>query len=223
MLQHEYSVAQPQTLLGIVMSDPIDDLLNQLKSSDIKAASASLHMPMTSPPSGLPSDSIDDLLANLDGKAASPDQPRTGLSSPAQASQQQAKYQQAKQQQKLTPQVPLQPSKNPQFDALVNPPATAPLSSDAEASTDRLLAEIKTLYTEQDQAEGLKRQQQLQAEQNRQAHLNRQKQAAIVRQAEAWLKDLNHQSSEAAWFEEFAAKYASRVEAAIDYLGLQAE
>lgn len=218
MLQHEYSGAQPQTLLGIVMSDPIDDLLNQLKSSDIKAASASLHMPMTSPPSGLPSDSIDDLLANLDGKAASPDQPRTGLSSPAQASQQQAK-----QQQKLTPQVPLQPSKNPQFDALVNPPATAPPSPDAEASTDRLLAEIKTLYTEQDQAEGLKRQQQLQAEQNRQAHLNRQKQAAIVRQAEAWLKDLNHQSSEAAWFEEFAAKYASRVEAAIDYLGLQAE
>jgi hypothetical protein len=103
------------------------------------------------------------------------------------------------------------------------PPVTASGSPASDASTDKLLAEIKTLYTEQDRAEDLKRQQHLQAEQQRQANLKRQKQAAIVRQAEAWLKQLNHQSSEAAWFEEFAAKYTSRVEAAIDYLGLQAE
>jgi hypothetical protein len=57
-------------------------------------------------------------------------------------------------------------------------------------------------------------------EQQRQAILARQRRAEIVRRAEAWLRTLNPQDGESAWFEEFATKYESRVEAAIDYLGL---
>jgi hypothetical protein len=85
-------------------------------------------------------------------------------------------------------------------------------AASANAETENLLADLKAIYAEQDRAE-----------QQRRATFKRQKQAANIRQAEAWLKTLDTQSTEAAWFEEFAAKYTSKVEAAMDYLGLTAE
>jgi hypothetical protein len=45
----------------------------------------------------------------------------------------------------------------------------------------------------------------------------------VMQQAQTWLRTLDANTSEAAWFEEFATKYDSRVEAAIDFLGLSWE
>jgi LmbE family N-acetylglucosaminyl deacetylase len=98
-------------------------------------------------------------------------------------------------------------------------PAVQP-SPRRDAGLDNLLADMKSTYQEQDQAAALKQQQQQQEEQRRQEALKRQKQAAVAKQAEEWLKTLDIRSGEGAWFEEFAAKYPSRVEAAIEYLGL---
>jgi hypothetical protein len=39
-----------------------------------------------------------------------------------------------------------------------------------------------------------------------------------VRQAQVWLKNLDKNSDERDWFEQFAFKYSSRIDAAIDYL-----
>ncbi len=39
-----------------------------------------------------------------------------------------------------------------------------------------------------------------------------------VRQAQVWLKKLDKDSDERYWFDQFAFKYASRIDAAIDYL-----
>ena len=39
-----------------------------------------------------------------------------------------------------------------------------------------------------------------------------------VRQAQVWLKKLDKNSDERYWFDQFAFKYASRIDAAIDYL-----
>ena len=39
-----------------------------------------------------------------------------------------------------------------------------------------------------------------------------------VRQAQVWLKKLDKDSDERSWFDQFAFKYSSRIDAAIDYL-----
>lgn len=81
-----------------------------------------------------------------------------------------------------------------------------------------LLAELKGEYEEQAKAEEQKRQQQLKEEQIRQEQLKQQQREAIIKQAQAWLKSLDPLSDEGLWFEEFAYKYPSKQEAAIDYL-----
>jgi len=188
------------------MSDPIDDLLAQLQPSRPDAPKSSPPAMNSQPP--LPSNSsinsIDRLLDDLDEK-------------PIQQPQK------------------IQPSTNPKFDALVHPvvhpsgldlpipnPPTKP-----EAATDNLtanlLADIKALYQAQDQTAALQQQAERAAARHRQETLRQQRREKLVRQAETWLKTLDARSGEAAWFEEFAAKYSSRVEAAIEYLNLEAQ
>ncbi|MCU0566083.1 MAG: hypothetical protein MUF49_05755 [Oculatellaceae cyanobacterium Prado106] len=58
-------------------------------------------------------------------------------------------------------------------------------------------------------------------EQTRQQTYEQQQQAERERKAMAWLRSLTPADEDYAWFESFAAKYASRVEAAIDFLGLR--
>jgi hypothetical protein len=99
-----------------------------------------------------------------------------------------------------------------------------------------LLADLKAHYQERDQAEALKRQQELrQQEQQRQQQkrdkerqerekqhrlevLRKQRRAELAEKAKNWLKHLNPRSEEGRWFYEFACGYESRLEAAIDYL-----
>ncbi|GAB4369915.1 MAG: hypothetical protein Kow00121_10180 [Elainellaceae cyanobacterium] len=99
-------------------------------------------------------------------------------------------------------------------------PSTAPLP---DSTADPLLGQIKAQYEQHDRAEALKKQEAQQQEQRRQEQLKRQRRAALHQRAEAWLKSLDPRSGEAVWFEEFAGKYHSRIEAAIDYLGLESD
>lgn len=195
------------------MSDPIDQLLAQLQASGGATQPAnpvkppSQHSSMSSQPASGSSQSIDDLLAEVEGQ---PQPPRS-----------------------------VQPAAAPTFSSSPSPTFPSPVPAARDASLDHLLSDMQSLYQAQDQAEeqrrqqqlqeeqrqqalqALKQQQQLQEEQRRQAVLQRQRQAAVIKQAEAWLKTLDPRGGEGAWFEEFAVKYSSRVEAAIEYLGLQ--
>lgn len=65
---------------------------------------------------------------------------------------------------------------------------------------EQLLSEVKADYTQKER------------------ELEQQKAKEKNRRAIAWLKTLDPMSSEGLWFEEFAAKYPSKVAAAVDYL-----
>ncbi|MGE5659350.1 MAG: salt stress protein, Slr1339 family [Actinomycetota bacterium] len=89
---------------------------------------------------------------------------------------------------------------------------------------DRLLAEVKAEYEERDRAEALKIAQQQQAKQLQQQQLIAKQRQQQEQQALHWLHQLDPHSDEGFWFEEFAAHYSSKLEAAIDYLqALQAK
>lgn len=61
------------------------------------------------------------------------------------------------------------------------------------------------------------KEEQLRAQRGREME-RQQRRKAIAPKAEAWLKALDPYSDEGLWFEQFAYNYASRLEAAIDYL-----
>jgi len=113
--------------------------------------------------------------------------------------------------------------------------------------TDDLLNQLKAEFTEQEQQEAARHQQQLQEEQQllerqrREAQLREQqerdrqeqqsresqlreqqkqerKRQALKQEAEVWLKKLHPNTEEGRWFEEFSYNYPSKLEAAIDYL-----
>ncbi|WP_341733778.1 hypothetical protein [Microcoleus sp. EPA2] len=94
---------------------------------------------------------------------------------------------------------------------------------------DRDLAQIKAEYQAEDQAEDFAKQERLLAEneaQNKAQKILQQEQQQVevkthrekVRQAQVWLKNLSKDSDERFWFDQFAFKYSSRIDAAIDYL-----
>lgn len=83
---------------------------------------------------------------------------------------------------------------------------------------DNLLVEVKTQYEEQDRLEELRKQQELQQEQIRQQQLKAQQSEALKSRVKDWLEKLEPLSTEGLWFEKFAEKYPSKLEAALDYL-----
>ncbi|MBD6614644.1 hypothetical protein FNW02_01855 [Komarekiella sp. 'clone 1'] len=83
---------------------------------------------------------------------------------------------------------------------------------------DNLLAEVKANFAEQDAAEELKRQQELEQERIQQEKLKAKQIEALRVQAKEWLTKLDPFSSEGLWFERFAERYSSKLEAAIEYL-----
>ncbi|HEY9601475.1 MAG TPA: hypothetical protein V6C85_07695 [Allocoleopsis sp.] len=115
------------------------------------------------------------------------------------------------------------PPISPTYQSPAVPKTTVSLAEDS------LLAEVRAEFEEQQQAEELKRQQQLRAEQLRHEQQLREEQLraeqrrkrrreALAREATEWLKKLNPRSEEGLWFEEFSYSYPSKLEAAIDYL-----
>ncbi len=83
---------------------------------------------------------------------------------------------------------------------------------------EELLAELKAHYTERDRAEARQQQEQRAIERRQQDELRSQQRSAAAQRAQTWLQQLQPHSGEAIWFEEFAARYPSRLDAAIDYL-----
>ncbi|MDJ0677248.1 MAG: hypothetical protein QNJ36_18015 [Calothrix sp. MO_167.B42] len=83
---------------------------------------------------------------------------------------------------------------------------------------DRMLAEVKADFAQQDLAEELQKQQQLEQESIKQAQAKAQQLQASQKRAQDWLGKLDPFSPEGLWFERFAEKYADKLEAAMDYL-----
>jgi hypothetical protein len=120
---------------------------------------------------------------------------------------------------------PQPPSPTPQakapaqaIDDLLKQLDTPQPSISSAAKPDRLLQEIKADYEEQQEQLVLEQQQQAKQKQQRLEQLKAQRRAELTEQAAEWLKALDPKSTEGKWFEEFACNYASRLEAAIDYL-----
>ncbi|MBW4555148.1 MAG: hypothetical protein KME59_04265 [Trichormus sp. ATA11-4-KO1] len=83
---------------------------------------------------------------------------------------------------------------------------------------DNLLAEVKADFAAQDEAEDLRRQQELEQEKIRQVQIQAKKLEALKHQAQEWLEKLDPFSPEGLWFERFSESYPSKLEAAIEYL-----
>lgn len=192
------------------MTDSIDDLLAQVKAQFSNEVNEVKQTPLpqsplpivpaiqssaqdTSQPSGSPPRSLDSLLAELEGKPTQ----ITPLSQSASPSP--SKLQPAETKPSIDPTSHLRP---------------------AELADDPLMAQLKAQYSALDRAEALEQQKQRAAAKHRQEQAQQQQRAALKQQAEEWLKNLDPRGGEGAWFEEFAAKYSSRIDAAIDYLGL---
>lgn len=101
--------------------------------------------------------------------------------------------------------------KSPSPEIAVTPGETPKRDRTADASVDRLLADLGDEYREKERTEARERQQQ---EEERQ---QQERQARRYR-AEAWLKTLDPLSGEGLWFADFAKDYPSPLQAAIDYL-----
>ena len=129
-----------------------------------------------------------------------------------------AEYEEKDNPKKVEQQQPLPVKKNPQLPVLQTKIQGSRTTNFLSRSEDKLLADIKAEFEEEEQAAELKRQQQLQEESRRQEQIKQQQKQALKQEAEQWLKKLKPRSEEGLWFEEFAYSYPSKLDAAIDYL-----
>jgi hypothetical protein len=116
----------------------------------------------------------------------------------------QTEYKQAK----PTPQQPPQNIAKPSI----------PASPKSLSLIDGLLEDVKADFDERDQAEELRKQQELEQERVRQEQLKAKQLAALKKQAQAWLDKLDPYSPEGLWFERFAEGYPTKLAAAVEYL-----
>ncbi|BAZ09464.1 hypothetical protein NIES4071_12720 [Calothrix sp. NIES-4071] len=91
-------------------------------------------------------------------------------------------------------------------------------SPDKLVGIDKLLADVKIDFDEKDLAIERKRQQELEAERIRVLEEKQKKRSGLKQQAQAWLSELEPLSVEGLWFESFSLRYASKLDAAIEYL-----
>jgi hypothetical protein len=205
------------------MSDSVEDLLAQVKSKYVKDEQVPSAQPALS--AEVTSNSLSDALSS--SHQSFPSQSSSRQSSPSQSSSvpSPADSSSANSINDLLISLQTQPSppqakpSQTKSSTSLNFPTTfpnpiAPNSAPSDPSTDPLLAQLKAEYTEQDRQAKEEEQQRLQQEQQQQR-------AALVRRAQAWLKSLDPHGGEGVWFEQFSAKYESRLEAAIDYLGVE--
>ncbi|MBD1835967.1 hypothetical protein H6F61_25590 [Cyanobacteria bacterium FACHB-472] len=146
-------------------------------------------------------ESIDDILASVKAEYEVKDNPKL-LHNPQQLKEKLVNPHAIAPSVKVVENLPLQPGKNN-------------LSSSHE---DRVIAQVKAEFEEQEKAQKLKQQQQLAEKKIKQEQIKHQQREALASQAKEWLKNLNPLSEEGLWFEEFAYAYPSKLDAAIDYL-----
>jgi hypothetical protein len=115
---------------------------------------------------------------------------------------------------KLKPQ-PSQPQQPPQLNLATS---FTNLTPKPESFIDNLLSEVKEDFVAKDAEEELKRQQAIEQERVRQEQLKAKQIEALKTRAQEWLTKLDPFSPEGLWFERFAEGYASKLEAAIEYL-----
>ncbi|PPS44091.1 salt stress protein, Slr1339 family [Chroococcidiopsis sp. TS-821] len=91
-----------------------------------------------------------------------------------------------------------------QIDATPHRKIAPPANKSTKSTSDieHILSEIKVDYAQKE------------------SELEQQKAKERYQRAIAWLKTLDPLSSEGLWFEQFAAKYPSKIAAAVDYLNL---
>jgi hypothetical protein len=83
---------------------------------------------------------------------------------------------------------------------------------------DKDLAQIKAEYEAQNKVQEVASLEPQPAEKVAAPQLDVETHRQKVRQAQVWLKKLDKNSDEGYWFDQFAFKYSSRIDAAIDYL-----
>ncbi|RUR85820.1 salt stress protein, Slr1339 family [Chlorogloeopsis fritschii PCC 9212] len=109
--------------------------------------------------------------------------------------------------------------KNEQKQSKPTQPTPSIQSPQKSASLiDNLLAEVKADFQEREHAEELRRQQELEQERIQQEQIKAKQLQDLSKFAQSWLAKLDLFSPEGLWFERFAERYSSKLEAAIDYL-----
>jgi hypothetical protein len=81
-----------------------------------------------------------------------------------------------------------------------------------------LISELKDEFAAVEKEEKLQKEAQIKAEKLKQEQLQKERRKGLEKQAQEWLKKIDPHSTEGLWFEEFAYKYPSKLDAAIDYL-----
>ena len=114
------------------------------------------------------------------------------------------------------PKTSKQPQKQPEKPSETQKARSQSFKSDR--GFDDLLSQVQSEFEEADRLEEQKRAEQLKQEAIEQEHIRKQKQAKLTKQATEWLKNLDSLSDEGFWFEQFAEKYPTRLDAAIAYL-----
>ena len=110
---------------------------------------------------------------------------------------------------------------DPAKPALQKPDVVAqfvPSPTKSESIIDHILAEVKADVENQEAAEELQKQQEIEQERLRQEKIKVQQLKVLQKQAEEWLEKLDPFSPEGMWFESFAESYPSKLVAAIEYL-----
>ena len=107
----------------------------------------------------------------------------------------------------------------------VQPPDTKPFNQTSpspgfqgDEAMDRLLMDVKADFQQKDLAAELQKEQYLEVQRLQQKQLQAQQLQALKKEAEDWLGKLDPFSPEGLWFERFAEKYPSKIEAAMEYL-----
>jgi|GEM_PF-1599758 len=83
---------------------------------------------------------------------------------------------------------------------------------------EKVFSKIQTRFKQKQQAENRQNQEKNLAGIQQEELKRQREQKALMRQAEEFLKNLDVNSDEGLWFEEFAYSYESKLEAAMDYL-----
>ena len=83
---------------------------------------------------------------------------------------------------------------------------------------NNLLEDLKEEYQAKDKEAQQRKQQELQEQQRREEQKKQRRRQALREEAQKWLQNLDLNTDEGLWFEEFSYAYDSKLEAAIDYL-----
>ena len=113
----------------------------------------------------------------------------------------------------FVPEKPRNKAKSPQSSTK---PAFKPRST--SGFKNNLLEDLKEEYQAKDREIQQRKQQALEEQKRREQQKKQRRRQALKKEAQKWLQNLDINTDEGLWFEEFSYAYDSKLEAAIDYL-----